>query len=218
MPSVLYRNLTIAMISIKKKKKIRRFYVFYDFHIVCVLLVLPTLKHNAKTNNKFQEIYINIVVQHLCRCKGVYFYFQFSGIQQNDTCPAVTLLWWFERHVRFIGLTDLLKIIQVFFGESQSFKLCIICGIWTKTWVVRGLVRVIFEQPSYTTMTWIFLNTNTKVFKSSFMILHRVIACLVRSSLRFQLKVNNLKRDPLEIQHPKFENSRLGFIESVHER
>ena len=29
---------------------------------------------------------------------------------------------------------------------------------------------------------------------------------------------NNLKRDPLEIQHPKFENSRLGLIESVHER
>ena len=26
------------------------------------------------------------------------------------------------------------------------------------------------------------------------------------------------KKDPLEIQHPKFENSRLGFIESVHER
>ena len=25
---------------------------------------------------------------------------------------------------------------------------------------------------------------------------------------------NNLKRDPLEIQHPTFENSRLGFIES----
>ena len=32
-------------------------------------------------------------------------------------------------------------------------------------------------------------------------------------------QVNNLKRDdPLEIQHPKFENSRLGFIESVRER
>ena len=30
-------------------------------------------------------------------------------------------------------------------------------------------------------------------------------------------KLNNLKRDPLEIQHPKFVN-RLGFIESVHER
>ena len=29
---------------------------------------------------------------------------------------------------------------------------------------------------------------------------------------------NNLKGDPLEIQHPKFENSRLGLIESVHER
>ena len=26
------------------------------------------------------------------------------------------------------------------------------------------------------------------------------------------------KKDPLEIQHPKFENSRLSFIESVHER
>ena len=30
--------------------------------------------------------------------------------------------------------------------------------------------------------------------------------------------INNLKGDPLEIQHLKFENSRLGFIESVHER
>ena len=26
------------------------------------------------------------------------------------------------------------------------------------------------------------------------------------------------KKDPLEIQHPKLENSRCGFIESVHER
>ena len=30
--------------------------------------------------------------------------------------------------------------------------------------------------------------------------------------------INYLKRDPLEIQYPKFENSRLGFIESVNER
>ena len=30
--------------------------------------------------------------------------------------------------------------------------------------------------------------------------------------------MNNMKRDPLETQHPEFENSRLGFIESVHER
>ena len=30
--------------------------------------------------------------------------------------------------------------------------------------------------------------------------------------------LNNLKRDPLDIQHPKFENSRLGLIESVYER
>ena len=29
---------------------------------------------------------------------------------------------------------------------------------------------------------------------------------------------NNLKGDPLKIQHPKFENNRLGLIESVHER
>ena len=28
---------------------------------------------------------------------------------------------------------------------------------------------------------------------------------------------NNLKVDPLEIQHQKFENSRRGLIESVHE-
>ena len=29
---------------------------------------------------------------------------------------------------------------------------------------------------------------------------------------------NSLKGYPLEIQHPKFENGRLGLIESVHER
>ena len=29
---------------------------------------------------------------------------------------------------------------------------------------------------------------------------------------------NNMKRDLLDIQHPKFENSRLGLIESVNER
>ena len=30
--------------------------------------------------------------------------------------------------------------------------------------------------------------------------------------------INILKRYPLEIQHPKFENSSLGLIETVHER
>ena len=29
---------------------------------------------------------------------------------------------------------------------------------------------------------------------------------------------NNLKRQPLEIQYPKFENNKLGLIESIHER
>ena len=29
---------------------------------------------------------------------------------------------------------------------------------------------------------------------------------------------DNLKRDPLEIQHPNFEKSKLGLIVSVHER
>ena len=28
----------------------------------------------------------------------------------------------------------------------------------------------------------------------------------------------SVKKDPLEIQHPKLENSRLCFIESIHER
>ena len=28
----------------------------------------------------------------------------------------------------------------------------------------------------------------------------------------------SVKKDPLEIQHPKLENSRLGFIESFHAR
>ena len=29
---------------------------------------------------------------------------------------------------------------------------------------------------------------------------------------------NDMKGDPLEIQHPNFENSRLSFIEFIHER
>ena len=43
----------------------------------------------------------------------------------------------------------------------------------------------------------------------------------VIKALRVVIKTsesNSLKGDPLEIQHPKFENSRLGLIESVHER
>ena len=42
----------------------------------------------------------------------------------------------------------------------------------------------------------------------------RLIQCLTEQ----RLIQNNLKRDPLEIQHLKFENSRLGFTESVHEK
>ena len=38
------------------------------------------------------------------------------------------------------------------------------------------------------------------------------------NTTKILINLNNLKRDPLEIQHPKFENSRLGFTEPVHER
>ena len=38
----------------------------------------------------------------------------------------------------------------------------------------------------------------------------------VPDTILFYCHLDNLERDP-EIQHPKFENSRLGFIESVHE-
>ena len=41
--------------------------------------------------------------------------------------------------------------------------------------------------------------------------------CLFDGTLQTLDFQYNLKRDHLEIQHPKFENSRLGFIESVHE-
>ena len=37
------------------------------------------------------------------------------------------------------------------------------------------------------------------------------------AELRFII-MNNLKRDSMEIQHPKFKNSRLGLLESVHDR
>ena len=40
------------------------------------------------------------------------------------------------------------------------------------------------------------------------------------TKVSFEIKINKVvcKRDPLEIQHKTFENSRLGFIASVDER
>ena len=34
----------------------------------------------------------------------------------------------------------------------------------------------------------------------------------------FKRELNILKRDPMKIQYSKFENSKLGFTESIHER
>ena len=44
--------------------------------------------------------------------------------------------------------------------------------------------------------------------------------CRVEAHVKYVKETtrNNLNGDPLEIHHPKFENSRLGLIESVHER
>ena len=45
------------------------------------------------------------------------------------------------------------------------------------------------------------------------------LTCLFNISGEFYaLHQLSVKKDPLEIQHPKLENSRRGFIESVHER
>ena len=58
-------------------------------------------------------------------------------------------------------------------------------------------------------------------FFSSFMCYVCVLSliCLVIISGEFDaLHQLSVKKDPLEIQHPKLENSRRGFIESVHER
>ena len=45
------------------------------------------------------------------------------------------------------------------------------------------------------------------------------LTCLFIISGEFDaLHQLSAKKDPLEIQHPKLENSRRGFIESVHER
>ena len=40
--------------------------------------------------------------------------------------------------------------------------------------------------------------------------------CIMMRNVFFFKIIGN--KDPLEIQHPNFENSRLGFIESVHDR
>ena len=37
-----------------------------------------------------------------------------------------------------------------------------------------------------------------------------------KSQIGLGISQNNRKRDPFETQHPQFEYSRLGFIESVH--
>ena len=39
-----------------------------------------------------------------------------------------------------------------------------------------------------------------------------VLMCSKCASSAFDSLLNNLKRDALEIQHPKFENGRLGLI------
>ena len=39
-----------------------------------------------------------------------------------------------------------------------------------------------------------------------------------KSQIGLGINQNILKRDLLVTQHPQFENSRLGFTESVHER
>ena len=45
------------------------------------------------------------------------------------------------------------------------------------------------------------------------------LICLFIISGKFDaLHQLSVKKDPLEIQHPKFENNRRGFNESLHER
>ena len=45
-----------------------------------------------------------------------------------------------------------------------------------------------------------------------------MFVCLIEIKHISTDHINNLKRDPLEIQHPTFGTSRLGLIESVYER
>ena len=55
----------------------------------------------------------------------------------------------------------------------------------------------------------------------SFDYVHELIRKIPRATvypLYTKSPLNSLKRYPLEIQHPKFENYSLGLIESVHER
>ena len=51
-------------------------------------------------------------------------------------------------------------------------------------------------------LTWSPVNISFPIISGEFDVLHQL----------------SVKKDPLEIQHPKLENSRRGFIESVHER
>ena len=45
----------------------------------------------------------------------------------------------------------------------------------------------------------------------------RVRCCAKISTAHNSVELNSLKRDPLEIQNPKFENSRLSLIESLYD-
>ena len=63
-----------------------------------------------------------------------------------------------------------------------------------------------------------FLPKNTIAYQN---ILSKQFTQNVTKALPVVIKTsnsNNMKGDPLEIQHPKFENSRHGLIESVHEK
>ena len=55
--------------------------------------------------------------------------------------------------------------------------------------------------------------------KECIMVIQYILKILpLRITIRYDQSANNLKKDPLEIQHPKFENSRLDLTESVRER
>ena len=65
----------------------------------------------------------------------------------------------------------------------------------------------------------LFLPKNTIAYQNT--LLKKKIRKMLLKPLPVVIKTsesNNLKGDHLEIQHPKFENSRLGLIKSVHER
>ena len=95
-----------------------------------------------------------------------------------------------------------LKFVEIYFCLCQKYKIGFLHGKNRNQWKSFLPKKKIAYQ-----------NTLSKKKKKTTQNVIKALPVVIKTS-----ESNSLKGDPLEIQHPKFENSRLGLTESVHER